>query len=202
MNRFCGYLLLFAVVLTACVTGDVFGWPLFVIWLVGFPLACTMDLPAQGRSRVHGFFIGFIRVAAFLAWLPSVFLVLIFLPQIPAPGWLQGPDTSYAREHLPANIGDQQRKSLRNAYYFRDPTFVGMSDEFLRFDFSDSTDILNLLTSADQAPKAAAEGCKPPRPNRPDWWIPPPSTANYLLGGRRLCIDEAQHRAFLFFEGH
>jgi hypothetical protein len=100
-------------------------------------------------------------------------------------------------------FGTERLKSFRDVYYYQGPTFVGKGDEYLRFSYGPDTDVFRLLTSRGEEAQIGESGCDVARVSRPEWWNPSSTNGlTYRWGGARLCIDQAAHHAFLFWEGH
>lgn len=198
MIRLSGYAVVIAAYFAGWLTGDRYLWILLAVLFFAFPLACILDFVLRRRVETPGFIAWLMRISGFLAWLPAVVVRLVMWAQMPVAVWRQGPDTSYSRDHL-----GERFKSFREVYYLEEPTFVGAGDRYLRFSYNQGTELPRLLTSRGDEVQIIEGGCDAGRVSPPEWWHP--SSTNglvYRWHSARLCIDEAAHRAFLFWEGH
>jgi hypothetical protein len=121
----------------------------------------------------------------------------------PEPLARQGPDTENARGALIQRFGAGPDAAFRNAYYFRLPTFTGRSYEFLRFDYADKTDLLRRLGGSEALMPASPRDCQCCT-FAPSWW--PRSTTGIASAFRfgvieRVCLEEANHRAYVLVIG-
>jgi len=176
---------------------------LFMLWLFGFPPACLLDFALRKRVPAPKSVADRVRVISFIVWSPSILLIPMTLDEMPNI-WLQGPDTSYSRGKLTPMIGEEGMKSIRDVYYFVDPTFGGASFAYLRFDFNDGVDVPGLLAHHGTASQIDKRGCQGPYMAHPEWWVrpAPENSIGYTLPSARLCIDRDLHRAFLYWAGH
>jgi len=183
--------------------------------LAGLPIAVILDIclrsrqkPTRGRHIASSVMSWSLRTAAifpFLLILAALF-VASQMSERPAPPSKQGPDTEDARHALSALVGNDASGAFRQAYFFREPTFVGGSEEYLRFDFPYEAKLLELFASKHPlAPAAAGECAAPYGGTPPKWWLPTGTQieSSYKWDGiHRICIDETHRRAFIRRIGH
>jgi hypothetical protein len=74
------------------------------------------------------------------SWIPAA--IYMWIQFSPEPIWKHGPDTENARKALVSLFGDKQSGALYQAYFFSEPTFVGSSEEYLRFDFPNEAELV------------------------------------------------------------
>jgi hypothetical protein len=178
----------------------------YLIALLGFPVGCVLDFLGRKRTlpRVPLYLL---RVSALGAWVwmacGAYLLISVDWELRPEPLSKQGPDTANARRALVQRFGVASADTFRNAYYFLEPTFTGSPFEFLRFDYPDKADLVRRLADRNVLTPAPPKECN--HTDAPPWW--PRSTAGISAAFRistiqRLCLEEANHRAYILVIGH
>jgi hypothetical protein len=178
-----------------------------LIALVAFPIGCVLDFLGRGKRILPRVPFWLLRATALGGWVFIAFvwyvMMSFYFDLRPEPLTRQGPDTENARSALIRRFGAGPDEAFRNAYYFLDPTFTGRSYEFLRFDYADKTDLLRRLGGSQALMPTSPRDCE--CQFAPGWW--PRSTTGITSAFRfgvieRVCLEEADHRAYILVIGH
>ena len=208
--RISGYLLAVAAISFVFIDSRSYPDDSTAAWIaafLAFPAGCGLDFFLQRKCLISPVLLWLLRGTALCTWSLIVFITAVTLPWDlslrPEPLSGQGPDTAYARNALRHRFGVDTGEVFHNVYYFLDPTFTGSSYEFLRFDYTNESDLLLRLGGHEPLTAVPPQYCG--YSFAPNWWLRPTTviTSAYRLGGSvRLCLEEANHRAYILVIGH